>query len=279
MAGGLHRALARGAALRCGAVQIFTRNQRQWRAAPLRAVEVRAFARWRRATGIRLVFAHASYLINLAAPAVPAWSQAVDALTAELERAETLGLRFVVVHPGSHLGTGAAAGIVQVRAALAEALQRTAGARVRIALENTAGGGRLLGRRLAELAAMLEDAGDPDRLGVCIDTCHLFAGGYDIRSSTGYASAMAELATTVGVRRVLAFHLNDSGAPLGSGRDRHQHIGRGFLGFRPFRFLLADPRFGRVPKVLETPKEPEPLADRRNLAVLRRLRAGSRRRA
>ncbi len=164
-----------------------------------------------------------------------------------------------------------------MRAALAEALRRTAGARVRIALENTAGGGRLLGRRLDELAAMLENAGDPHRLGVCIDTCHLFAGGYDIRSSAGYASAMAELATTVGVCRVLAFHLNDAGVPLGSGLDRHQHIGRGFLGFRPFRFLLADPSFARVPKVLETPKEPAPLADRRNLAVLRRLRATSRR--
>jgi deoxyribonuclease-4 len=143
---------------------------------------------------------------------------------------------------------------------------------VRIALENTAGGGHALGRSFAELRAMLDRAGGSPRVGVCIDTCHLFVAGYDLRSPAGYARAMDECVSVVGADRVLAFHLNDAKAPLGSGLDRHEHIGQGHLGLRPFRLLLNDARFARVPKVLETPKEPEPQADLANLARLRRLR-------
>src|SRR5215813_8772666 len=211
IAGGLFLALERGRELGCGAVQIFLKNQRQWAAKPLAADEVRQFRAARRAHTIRHVFAHSSYLINLGNPNAALWSQAVDAFTDELERAEALGLSCVVIHPGSHMG-------------------------------------------------------------VCLDTCHLFAAGYDLRTPAGYRRAMAEREATVGRRRVLAFHLNDAKAPLGSGLDRHENIGRGLLGLTPFRLLLNDRRFARVPKVLETPKEPEPTADLRNLAVLRRLR-------
>ncbi len=360
IAGGLHLALERGRALGCGAVQIFLKNQRQWAARPLGADEVRAFRGARRAAGIAPVFAHASYLINLASPGAAAWRQAVDAFTDELERAEALGLLCVVIHPGSHLGTGPAAGLERIAVAVREALGRTRGYRVRIALENTAGAGGVLGRTFAELGALLDRAGRPRRLGVCLDTCHLFAGGYDVRAPAGYAEAMnecvrvvgvervaqevaevlrrtrgyrvrvalentagaggsvgrtfaelgalvtrlggarrvgvcldtchlfaagydirspagyetavAECAREVGITRVLAFHLNDARAPLGSGLDRHEHIGRGYLGLPAFRLLLNDPRFTDVPKVLETPKDPEPAADLRNLATLRRLR-------
>jgi deoxyribonuclease-4 len=272
IAGGLHLALERGRALGCGAVQIFLKNQRQWAARPLEADEVRAFRRARRAAGIAPVFAHASYLINLASPEPSNWRQAVDAFTDELERAEALGLLCVVIHPGSHLGAGPAGGLERIAAAVREALGRTRGYRVRIALENTAGAGGVLGRTFAELGALLDRAGRPRRLGVCLDTCHLFAGGYDVRTPAGYAEAIGECARVVGLERVLAFHLNDAKAPLGSGLDRHEHIGRGELGLRPFRLLLCDARFRGVPKVLETPKEPEPAADLRNLAVLRRLR-------
>ena len=272
IAGGLHLALERGRALGCGAVQIFLKNQRQWAAKPLGADEVRVFRAARRTCGIAPVFAHASYLINLASPEGGAWHQAVDAFTDELERAEALALSCVVIHPGSHLGTGPAAGLERIAAAVREALGRTRGYRVRIALENTAGAGGVLGRTFAELAALLDRAGRPRRLGVCLDTCHLFAAGYDVRTPAGYDKAMAECAHLVGVERVLAFHLNDARAPLGSGLDRHEHIGRGELGLRPFRLLLGDARFRDVPKVLETPKEPEPIADLRNLATLRRLR-------
>lgn len=273
IAGGLDRALERGHALGCGAVQIFLRNQRQWAAPRLGADEVRAFNAARRATGIADVFAHASYLINLAAPARGGWARAVAALTDELERAEALGLRCVVIHPGSHRGAGLEAGLARVVAALDEVTRRTAGYDVRIALENTAGAGDTIGRTFAELGALVRRARRPERLGVCIDTCHLFAAGYDIRRREGWTRAVAECARAVGSRRVLAFHLNDARAPLGSGLDRHEHIGAGHLGLAPFRWLLTDPRFARIPKVLETPKEPEPEADLRNLARLRALRA------
>jgi deoxyribonuclease IV len=273
IAGGLHLALERGHALGCGAVQIFLKNQRQWAARPLGADEATAFHAARRRTRIRHVFAHASYLINLAAPGQVQWRQAVDAFVDELERAEALGLGCVVIHPGSHMGAGREAGVARVGLALDEATARTAGYRVRIALENTAGAGNLIGNRLPELGALLRRAKRPERLGVCLDTCHLYAAGYDIRSAKGFAAALDECAEHVGLARVIAFHLNDARAPLGSGLDRHEHIGQGFLGLAPFRRLLNDPRFSRTPKVLETAKEPEPLADLRNLAALRRLRA------
>jgi deoxyribonuclease-4 len=272
IAGGLHRALERAAEVGCGTVQIFLKNQRQWAAPPLGAADVDAFVAARRRARPRAVFAHASYLINLAAPAAAQWAQAVDALTDELERAEALGLAFVVIHPGSHGGEGLEAGLARVASALDETVRRTPGYRVRVALENTAGAGHTVGRTFAELGAVLKRSARPERLGVCIDTCHLFAAGYDVRRDAGWDAAMAECAERVGLPRVLAFHLNDSRAPLGSGLDRHEHIGRGHLGLRPFSRLLNDRRLVRVPKVLETPKDPEPLADRRNLARLRRLR-------
>ncbi len=270
--GGLYRALERGHALACGAVQIFLKSHRQWAGRPLGADDVRAFATARRTTGIRLVFAHASYLINLAAPGAPQWKQAVDAFTDELERAEALGLSCVVIHPGSHVGQGIDAGVARIVAALDVVTRRTAGYRVKVALENTAGAGGTLGKSFAELGRMIRGAARPERLGICIDTCHLFAAGYDVRTPVGWAAAMQECGREVGFPRILAFHLNDARAPLGSGLDRHEHIGRGFLGRAPFRLLLTDTRLRRVPKVLETPKEPDPAADRRNLAVLRRLR-------
>ena len=272
IAGGLHHALDRGREVGCGAIQIFLKNQRQWAAKPLEADEVRMFRAARRRTGIRRAFAHSSYLINLASPDASAWAQAVSAFTDELERAEALELSCVVIHPGSHMGAGLETGLRRVIAALDQVLARTSGCRVKVALENTAGGGNSLGRTFAELATLIDGAARPERIGVCVDTCHLFAAGYDVRTEAGYGRAMAECEAAVGRRRVLAFHLNDAKAPLGSGLDRHEHIGRGFLGLAPFRFLLNDRRFARVPKVLETPKEPEPTADLRNLATLRRLR-------
>jgi len=272
IAGGVALAPARGRALGCGAIQIFVRNQRQWTAPPLQPADARAFRAARRQAGVRHAFAHGSYLVNLACPEPTAWRQAVAAFTEELRRAEALGLEALVVHPGSHLGAGVEAGLDAVARGVREGLAATRGARVKVALENTAGAGNVLGRTFSELAAMLERLDRAARVGVCVDTCHLFAAGYDIRTPAGYALAMAECVELIGVKRVLAFHLNDAKAPLGSGLDRHENIGRGFLGLRPFRLLLNDRRFARVPKVLETPKEPEPVADLRNLAILRRLR-------
>jgi deoxyribonuclease-4 len=278
IAGGLERALARGRAVGCSVVQIFLKNQLQWTAPPYTGDDVRIFkAAWRE-SGIRLVFAHATYLINLAAPAATEWKRAVAAFHDELERAETLGLPFVIIHPGSHRGTGLDAGIRRIAAALDELMRRTRGYDVGVLLENTAGGGATIGRSFEELAWILERVRSADRIGVCLDTCHLFAAGYDIRTREGYATTMARGQRLVGLERVRAFHLNDAKQPLGSGLDRHEKIGRGHLGRDAFRWLLNDRRFARVPMALETPKEPEPDADREALALLRRLRRHPRRR-
>jgi deoxyribonuclease IV len=272
IAGGLALAPPRGRQLGCGAIQIFLKNQRQWAAPPLAAADARAFRRARRQAGLRHAFAHGSYLVNLACPDPAGWRQAVDTFIDELRRAAMLGLDALVIHPGSHLGAGVVSGLDAIARAIDEALRTTRGSRVKVALENTAGAGHVLGRTFSELRAILDRLGHPRRVGVCIDTCHLFVAGYDIRTAAGYALAMAECTELIGAARVLAFHLNDAKAPLGSGLDRHENIGRGYLGLPPFRLLLNDRRFAGVPKVLETPKEPEPTADLRNLATLRRLR-------
>ena len=252
-------------------MQVFLKNQMQWKARPLTEADVRLWKAARRATGIRTAFAHASYLVNLGTPVDAEWRHAIAAFHDELERAEALGLPFVVIHPGSHKGAGLEAGLARVVAALDELTHRTAGYRVRIVLENTAGAGDTIGRTFGELAALLEGARAAERLGVCLDTCHLFAAGYDIRRRAGYERVMAECERALGVSAIRAFHLNDARAGLGSGLDRHTHIGQGQLGLAPFRFLLNDPRWRRVPKALETPKEPEPAADIANLRTLRRL--------
>jgi deoxyribonuclease-4 len=197
-------------------------------------------------------------------------SQAVAALADELERAERLGLPFVVLHPGSHRGAGTEAGLGALGRALDEVAARTAGWRVRVALENTAGAGGLLGARAGDLGAIFARVARPERLALCLDTCHLFAAGYDIRTAAGFARALADFDREVGLGVLVAFHLNDAKAPLGSGLDRHEHIGQGRIGLPAFRFLLRHPRLGRTPMVIETPKRDD--GDARNLATLRRLR-------
>ena len=273
IAGGLQLALERGRAVGCGAVQIFLKNQRQWAARPLEADEVRAFRAARRTHAIRHVFAHSSYLINLAAAEPTEWQRAVEAFHDELERAEALGLPFVIIHPGSHRGEGLEAGVARIARALDLVLERTRGYRVMVLLENTAGGGATIGRSFEELAALLDAVKEPERVGICLDTCHLFAAGYDVRNREGYETAMRACARLIGIRRVRAFHLNDAKAPCGSGLDRHEKIGRGKMGVAAFRLLMNDRRFARVPMALETPKDPEPKADRDALTLLRRLRA------
>jgi deoxyribonuclease-4 len=275
IAGGLYRALERGRDSGCSVVQIFLKNQLQWKAKPYSPEEIGAFkAAWKE-TGMRQVFAHSSYLINLAAPEPPEWTRAVEAFHDELERAEALGLPFVIIHPGSHRGQGAEAGVARIVRALDEVASRTRGYRVMVLLENTAGGGHTIGRSFEELAALLGGVKVPERVGVCLDTCHLFTAGYDLRSPRGYRAAMTSCARLIGIRRVRAFHLNDAKAPLGSGLDRHEKIGLGKLGVGAFRLLMTDRRFARVPMALETPKDPEPKADRDALALLRRLRGNA----
>ncbi len=274
IAGGLHLALERGKAVGCSVVQLFVKNQVQWTAKPLVDEDIRRFKQAQRATGINLVFAHATYLINLAAPVEAEWKRAVNAFADELERAETLGLAFVVIHPGSHKGSGPDAGIRRIVGALDDLASRTKGYRVKIVLENTAGAGHTVGARFEELQTILERVAAPERLGICLDTCHLFAAGYDIRTAGGYARTMEQCDETIETKSVVAFHLNDAKAPLGSRLDRHEHIGKGHIGLGAFRLLLNDRRFRGIPMVLETPKEGD--WDTRNLRTLRGLRRKSR---
>lgn len=273
VAGGLHHALLAARDHECEAVQLFTKNANQWRARELTDEEVRLFRRTLRQTRVRRTLAHDSYLINLASPDEALYRRSVEAFVVELQRAERLGLNYLVTHPGAHMQSGEETGLVRVAGAIDEIHKRCAGFRVRILLENTAGHGSCLGHRFEHLARIMELTQERARLGVCLDTCHAFAGGYLLAPEAEYRRTMKEFQRIVGLRWLKAFHLNDSLKPLGSRVDRHAHIGRGHLGLEPFRLLLNDPRFRNRPMVLETPKEEgENLQmDAVNLKVLRGL--------
>lgn len=270
IAGGVDQAPLRGRAIGCQAIQIFTKSSRQWRAKPLGAEEVGAFRRNVRSAGIRPVVAHGCYLVNLAAAPLPLWRQSVAALADELARAEALGVAYFVTHPGSHIGITEGEGIARVAAALNEVLAGRR--RVQVLLEVTAGQGSSLGHRFEQLAAILAHVEAGARVGVCLDTCHLFAAGYDIRTPERYRDTLDRLRRCVGPGRVRVVHLNDSRQGLGSRVDRHAHIGEGRLGVSAFACFLNDPRLRHAPMILETPKDGDAAtADRRNLARLRRL--------
>jgi deoxyribonuclease-4 len=272
IAGGLHHALERGRSVGCQAVQIFTRSSRQWALRPLGEDEVRAFAAARAATGIRALLAHDCYLLNAAAPDPSLRARSVRDLIAELERCERLGIPYLVAHPGAHCGAGEDEGIRIAAQSLGEALAACRGFTATIALENTAGQGTQIGWHFEQLGRLCAETRGGDRLRLCLDTEHAFAAGYDLRSAEGYESTFAELDRTVGLGRLVAFHLNDAKCPLGGRLDRHEHIGRGYLGIGAFRRLVRDPRFRGLPMCIETPKGPDLAEDRRNLGVLRRLR-------
>lgn len=272
IAGGVHHAPLRGREVGCEAIQIFTKSNRQWRARPLDDVEVRAFRRNLAAARIEAVVAHACYLLNLAAPTRAVWRRSVVALREELERAERLGVPFLVTHPGSGLGAPEVDSIARVSEAVNRLHADLPRHRVRILLETTAGQGTSLGHWFEQLAAIVEQVEAGHRVGICLDSCHLFAAGYDFRTADGYRRVMRALATCLGVARVQVIHLNDSQQGLGSRVDRHAHIGHGQLGLTAFTSFLTDPNFRRVPMILETPKGDDAVAaDRRNLARLRTL--------
>lgn len=276
IAGGLDQAPLRGQQAGCDTIQVFTKSNRQWAARPLSDREVEGFKANLAATGISPVVAHDCYLLNLAAPRAALWRKSVAAFRMEMDRAERLGIPYLVTHPGAHLGAGEAEGIARVAEALNHLHAASPSARVQVLLETTAGQGSSLGRRFEELAAILAQVEHEDRVGICLDTCHVFAAGYDIRSAEGYWRTLRELDGCVGLRRLQAIHLNDSVQGLGSRVDRHAHIGEGRLGLEAFRLIVTDRRLSRVPMILETPKDHDFVkADRRNLGRLRRLLGGS----
>jgi deoxyribonuclease-4 len=273
IAGGYYKAVEAAHAYGMDTVQVFTKNNNQWRAKELTDEDATAFRSALKRLKIRQPIAHDSYLINLASPDDPLWEKSIEAFRIELLRAERLGIGGVVAHPGAYVGSSEEAGLGRIVQALDRIHRDLPDIKTRTLLENTAGQGTNLGWRLEQLAAIIKDVAEPKRLGVCIDTCHLFAAGYPLATPDEYESTINEIARTVGLRRVKAFHVNDSKRELGSRVDRHEHIGRGKLGLEPFRHLLNDPRFAKTPMVLETAKEEidgEPM-DAVNLRVLRSL--------
>jgi len=273
IAGGYHNALLAAQAHGCETVQLFTKNCNQWQAKELTEEEVHTFRKTLRRTRLRLPMAHGSYLINLASPDENLYRRSLEAFVIEVQRAERLGLRYLVTHPGAHVDSGEEAGLARVSGALDEVHRRCPGFRVQVLLETTAGQGSSLGHRFEHLARILSLVAEPQRLGVCLDTCHVLAAGYVLAPEVEYQATMAAFDRLIGLRWLRAFHLNDSLKPLGSRVDRHAHIGRGHLGLEPFRLLVNDRRFRNRPMVIETPKEATADGDMDmvNLAVLRGL--------
>jgi len=273
IAGGYHNAVIAARDHGCQALQLFTKNTNQWAAKDITDEEVRLFRRALRGSGIGVTMAHDSYLINLASPDEALYRRSLEAFVAEVQRAERLGLRYLVMHPGSPGDEDVAAGLARVAAALDEVHRRCADCRVNVLIENTAGQGYCLGHRFEHLARILQLVDTPERLGVCLDTCHVFAAGYLLSPEKEYRATMRAFARTVGLSRLRVFHVNDSLKPLGSRVDRHAHVGQGEIGLEPFRFLVNDPRFRGRPMILETPKEDDAGRDMDavNLDVLRRL--------
>jgi deoxyribonuclease IV len=272
-AGGVDKAIDRAMVLDMAAFQVFTKNANQWNAKPLDPKVVERFREGLLAVGSPPVVAHDSYLINIASPDPATWEKSRLALLIELDRCDELGIPGLVSHPGAHMGSGPEEGIKRVGEAINRIYAERPDGKTHLLLETTAGQGTTLGRTFEEIAAMLELVEDQSRIGVCVDTCHLFAAGYDLRTEESYDSTMRQLDEIVGIHRVEAVHLNDSKKGLGSRVDRHTHIGEGELGKEPFRFLLNDSRFEGLPGILETPKENDVEDDRRNLATLKSLAA------
>ena len=270
IAGGFGKAVERGIALGCTAIQIFTKNASQWRSKAITAAEAEAFKTALAHSAIETVIAHDSYLINLAAPPGENRDKSLAAFADEMQRCATLGVPYLVMHPGAHLGAGVEVGLERISAAFTEIFQ-SAPEGVTVLLENTAGQGTYLGSRFEELAEIIERT-PTGRFGICFDTCHAFAAGYDIADAKGYAAVMNDFERILGGEQLHLFHLNDSRKGLASHVDRHEGIGSGALGLEAFRAVMTDSRFAAIPKILETPKgEDEISGDVANLAILRRL--------
>jgi deoxyribonuclease-4 len=267
IAGGIDRAPGRAAGLDMNTFQIFTKNSNQWAGRTIDEREEEAFRRGVQEGGFERVIAHTDYLINPASANKKTAARSMGALRSEIERCAALGIGFLVMHPGSHGGLGETEGIAKLAAALGTVLADARG--VTLLLETTAGQGNGIGNSFEQVRAIMDESGVADRLGVCYDTCHTYAAGYDIRTRDAYDLTMDRFDRVLGLSRLTAFHLNDSKKGLGSRVDRHQHIGWGELGLDPFRFIMNDERFIRVPKIIETPKEGNPeFFDRINLDVL-----------
>jgi len=271
ISGGPANALRAGRSIGCEAIQMFTRNANRWSSKDLTPKEISDFHQERADTGIDPVVAHSSYLINLGSPDEALWRKSLGALITEMTRCQQLSIVDYILHPGAHIGSGEEAGLGRIAKGLAAALEATGESRVIILLETTAGQGSVLGYRFEQLAWLIEHARPQARLGVCFDTAHALAAGYEYRTRESYEALWREFDRLIGLERLRAIHLNDSLKDLGSHVDRHAHIGKGYVGLEAFRLLLNDPRLRRVPMLLETPKSEDLHEDVENLATLRSL--------
>lgn len=270
VSGGLHLAFERIKRVGGEALQIFTRNQRQWTPVELKEEEVLLYREAHEKSGSMPVASHGSYLVNFATAKEELLKKSTRAFVLELQRCQQLEIPYVVLHPGSHGGDGVEVGLNRFVAGLDHAIEQSE-TEVEVLIETTAGQGTGLGASFEELAYILQNSQHSSQLGVCVDTCHVFAAGYDIRSAESYNAAISELDHQVGLQRVKFFHLNDSKKELGSRVDRHEHIGKGAIGLAGFKNLLNDPRFADLPMTLETPKGDDLKEDRQNLKTLRSL--------
>jgi len=274
IAGGLHMAFEHIRAVDGTALQIFTRNQRQWKIPPLSKYDIELFSIAREQWGDYPIAAHDSYLINLASNKDEQIDRSLLSFSEELRRIEALSIPWLVTHPGSHLGDGVDVGIERYAANLDRAIESSGTSQCMVLLETTAGQGTNLGSTFEELARIIELSAHPDRIGVCYDTCHTFAAGYDLRTPETYTATFDAFDRIIGLDRLKFFHVNDTKNEFNSHKDRHEHIGKGEIGLEGFRSLMQDPRFAEVPKTLETPKEKDLKDDVRNLKTLRSLAQG-----
>jgi deoxyribonuclease-4 len=269
ISGGYDRAVQKGEALGCTAIQIFTRNQLRWESKPLSGRQITDFRHALEGSGVRAVCAHGSYLPNLASPDPETRKRSIESVREELGRCGSLGISFLIVHPGSHMGEGETAGVRRVVSAVNEAFERGPGF-VKLLVETTAGQGTSIGYRFEHLRDIIAGVG-PERAGACLDTCHVFAAGYDLTENE-YDNTLERWDRVVGLSYLHAIHLNDSKGVVGSRVDRHQHIGEGAIGIKPFARFMRDDRLVRIAKILETPKKTGRTdMDRRNMEMLVRL--------
>lgn len=275
IAGGIDKSILRGSDLSCTAIQIFLKYNTRWEGKPISKEERGAFFDNQKQTGLRCVVAHNCYLINLASPDETIFKKSLRAMSDELARAAFLQIPSLIIHPGAHKGMGIGNGIDQIAFALNSLLNDDPKGKVKILLETTAGQGTGIGSCFEHLAQIITQVKHRSRVGVCLDTSHIFAAGYDIRTSEAYEATLKEFDIIIGLKNLKAIHLNDSKKSLGSGLDRHENIGKGCIGLDAFRFIMNDERFADIPKILETPKEPEPQADLENLRILKSLMESS----
>ena len=269
--GGVHMAIQRACSVGCTTMQIFVKNNMQWLARPLTRREIGAFLNHSQRHELLSIFAHANYLINLAATNPQFHANSLRSLSEELIRADQLKLPFLVLHPGAHLGAGEEAGLEKIIESIDHVFSRIPKIKTRIALETTAGQGSCLGSKFEHLAYIISRVREPERLCVCLDTAHIFAAGYDIGSESAVRKTLHEFDRIIWRDRLVAIHVNDSKSTRGSRVDRHEHIGRGKIGLEAFRIIMRDHRFRKTPKVLETPKGKDLREDVENLKTLRGL--------